>query len=332
MSVTRFAIGVDIGGSNIRAVLGTSAGNLIEKVKAPIDKTSPEGSAKQVAELVQELVHKSGIVIDDLTGIGIGVPGAIVAEGRVWAPNLYGQQDFPLVTALRRFLQLPIPLFFENDRALAMLGEAWLGAARGVKNAIFLIIGTGVGAGLLINGKIYTGHSGVAGSVGWLIVDRDHHVEHLESKIAGSAIARQAIDQIRQGKASLILALANGDITAVTAETVTRAAARGDPEAQAILYKVGETIGLGIANIISILNPELVILGGGVGGNIFPLVCEVVQKTVEKWAQPIACQSVRIIRSALGDDAVVFGALRLALRGTNQLTKRENGNRLQKGR
>lgn len=308
------AIGVDIGGSNIRVALGNSAGDLLEKIRVSVDKTRPESPVLQILDLVHKLVHKAEVSVDRLVGIGVAVPGVVNPNGAVWAPNFPGWDDFPLKTVLQD--SLPVPLVIEADRNAALLGETWLGAAQGMKNVVFLIVGTGIGAGILVDGRVYRGHSGVAGAVGWLVVDWEEREEYkkvgcLEARAAGPAIARKAVDRIQRGAFTSILNLVNGDVNAVTAEVVAQAAEQGDPEAQAILREVGAELGIAIATIVNILNPEIVVVGGGVG-RAFPFLEGSISKAIVTWAQPLAARSVRVVPSALGEDAGLLGAIRLA--------------------
>jgi len=310
----RLAIGVDVGGSNIRAALANCEGEFLERSQVSTDTSSPEGPVLQILDLVHELERKANVAIGQLVGIGVGVPGVAKLDGAVWAPNLPGWADFPLKARLQE--SLPIPLVVENDRITAVLGETWLGAARGAKNAVFLIIGTGIGAGILVDGRPYRGHSGVAGAVGWLAVDREEREEYrkvgcLEARAAGPAIARKAVERIQRGAAATILDLANGDVDAVTAEVVAQAAEQGDPEARAILREVGTELGIAVAAIVSMLNPEVVVVGGGVG-KAFSLLRESLSEAIATWAQPLAARSVRVVPSALGEDAGLLGAIRLA--------------------
>ena len=319
------AIGVDVGGSNIKAVLANSDGKFLEKAQVPTDISSSEAPVMQILGLINKLEHKARS-IDRLIGIGVGVPGVAAPDGTVWAPNLPDWIGYPLKTRLQKTL-LDVPVAVESDRTTAVLGETWLGVAQGTKNAVFLIVGTGIGAGILLDGRVYRGHKGVAGAVGWLMVDQKERKEYrkvgcLEAEAAGPAIARKAVDRIRKGASTVILNLANGDVSAVTAEVVAQAAEQGDPEARAILQEVGTKLGIAIAAIVNILNPEVVVVGGGVG-KAFPLLRESISKAIVTWAQPLAAHSVQVVPSMLGEGAGLLGAVRLIFEQVVQEPRKE---------
>jgi glucokinase len=197
-------------------------------------------------------------------------------------------------------------------------GEAWRGTASGARDAVFLAVGTGIGAGIISGGRILHGHEDIAGAVGWFGLDPGFKPEYaamgsFEAEASGNSVARKARERLSQGRPSAMLDLAGGDVEAVTAEVVAAAARRKDPLAMEVVADVVTYLAMGVANIVSILNPEVVVLGGGLfqAADIF---LEPVRSEFKRWAQPLAARSVRIERSALGEDAGLYGCGKLAWR------------------
>ncbi|HWR51973.1 MAG TPA: ROK family protein [Bryobacteraceae bacterium] len=278
-------LAVDLGGTKHASALVDEAGGVTEKRKLPADR-SLEGTVSQIAD------RASGSGIDR---VGIIVPGIYdPRNGTAWAPNLWGWDPVPLRAALER--RLSVPATIASDRAGYVLGEQWLGAARGLQDVAFVAVGTGIGVGILSGGRLIEGAHGIAGAAGWMAVDRAWKPEYertgcWEWEAAGPAVARRAgLD---------------------SAQAVVEAACKGDERAMAALEETASFLAMGIANLISILDPDAVILGGGLmqAGDV---LLERIRAHVPRWAQPIAARLTRIELTALGEDAGLFGAARLA--------------------
>jgi len=250
-----------------------------------------------------------------VAAVGIAVPGVVFHEsGEVWAPNIAGWDRFPLTARLVE--QTTLPLVLDSDRAAYVLGEQWCGVARGFRNVVFVAFGTGIGAGILVDGRLVRGSGDVAGAVGWFALDprfRPEYAERgcFECEASGSAVGRLAQRTLEQGRQSAIAGIAASSGGEVTAEAVFRAADSGDALALEVLDHVAEVMAMGLANIVSILNPEIVVLGGGLFQSDLRLL-EPVRERVARWAQPLAAAAVRIEPSGLGEDAGLFGAAKLA--------------------
>ena len=230
-----------------------------------------------------------------LAAAGVAVPGLVRRDGTVWAPNLRGWERVPLARILRRRLRLPV--FVESDRNASVVGEAWRGAARGKRDVVVLMVGTGIGAGILSGGRIVRGAHELSGCAGWMVVtervnDRTARVGCLESFVAGPAIARAA------GKAS-----------AVEAADAARA---GDTKARGVFTTAGRLLGSAVANMISLFDPEVVVLTGGVAAAGDLLLGELTSAARSR-AQPLSARQVSIVASTLGGDANLLGAARLAI-------------------
>jgi len=211
-----------------------------------------------------------------------------------WAPNLWGWDEVPLRRALEE--RISVPLAIDSDRSGCVLGEQWLGAARGLGDVVFVAVGTGIGVGILAGGRLIRGAHGIAGAAGWFALDPRWkriygQVGCWEAEASGPAVARRA------GEAA--------------AETVAEAARRGDSKALQVLEDTAEYLAMGLANILSLLNPEMIVLGGGLmqAGD---LLLEPVRRRMVRWAQPVAMKRTRIELTQLGGNAGLLGAARLA--------------------
>ena len=315
-----FCIGVDVGGTKISAALFADDGTMLSKTRVPIDRSGPEVPVVQITAAIAELAAEAGALEPGGAGhavpaVGIVVPGVVFHEsGEVWAPNIAGWDRFPLAARLAERTSLPLVL--DSDRAAYVLGEQWCGVARGFRNVVFVAFGTGIGAGILVDGRLVRGSGDVAGAVGWFALDPRFRPEYgergcFECEASGTAVGLLAQRALEQGRPSSIAAIAAGSGGKITAEAVFRAASGGDALAGEILDHAAEAMAMGIANIVSILNPEIVVLGGGLFQSDQRLL-EPVRARVARWAQPLAAAAVRIEPSALGEDAGLFGAAKLA--------------------
>lgn len=322
--MTGFCGGIDVGGTKIAAALFTPEGDLLAKEKIAIDPAGGDAAAAQIGERLAVLVAAARAAGGRLVAAGVCVPGiAYSSGGRVWAPNIPGWDQFPLldriwghVPKVRVPDEAEIPLILESDRSACVAGEAWRGAAAGARDAVFLTVGTGIGAGIISDGLIIHGHEDIAGAVGWFGLNPAFAPEYgtmgsFEAEASGNSVARKARAELRKGRPSAMTGLAGGSVEAVTAETVAAAARQNDPLAREIVAGAVTYLGMGVANIVSLLNPEVVVLGGGLF-QAPDLFLEPVRREFRRWAQPLAARSVRIEPSALGEDAGLYGCGRLA--------------------
>ena len=291
-------IAVDLGGTKLSAALVDDAGAVSGRVKVPIAPGGVRASVAQIAQVVDEALHVAKSARGRVHGVGMIVPGIYFAEtGEAWAPNVWGQAIVPLRAELERELRAPIAI--DSDRAGYVTGERWLGAARGLSDVVFLAVGTGIGAGIISGGRLLRGSRDISGAVGWFGLNPERReiyreVGCWEAESAGPALAR------RLGVKS-------------AEEAVARARA-GDAAATQAIEQSAVYLGMGIANIVSILNPEMVVLGGGLM-QAADLFLEPIRNAVLQWAQPVAAKQVRIEPTILGEDAGLLGAARLAIEG-----------------
>jgi glucokinase len=303
-------LAVDLGGTKVSAAVVDRKGVIIARVTENVDKSSKSAPVLQIRRLAEQLARPKTAARAFAAG-AVAVPGLVRRSGTVWAPNLPGWEHMPLRTRLQRMLR--IPFASESDRAAAALGETWRGAARGKSDAVMLIIGTGIGAGIISAGRVVRGAHELSGCAGWMVVNdcyanEVHHVGQLETFTAGPGIARAAAHAIKTGTGGA-LGLYNPD--EITARDVAEAARENDPKALEIFRNVGSMLGRAVANIISMFDPEVIIIGGGMAGAL-DLYVEQLNAVARQWAQPLAARQTRIKASQLRGDANLVGAARLA--------------------
>ena len=300
----------DLGGTKCSAAVIDRKGRLIAHRVEPADLSSPSAPILQIRKLAREFAGASNPE-SAFSAAGVAIPGLARPDGTVWAPNLPGWKRMPLASRLRRSLNIPVVV--ESDRNAAVLGERWRGAARGKSDAIVLIIGTGIGAGILSGGRLIRGAHELAGCAGWLAVTghnnrRASQVGELESLCAGPALSTAAQESLREGQESILSEL---DSAKITARDVAAAARRGDQLAIEIFTQAGTFLGYAVANLVSLFNPEIVIIAGGMAGAA-DLYLESLKRIMSSRAQPLAARQTKIVVSKLRDSANLIGCARLA--------------------
>jgi glucokinase len=288
-------VAVDLGGTKLTIAVVDTTGNIIYRKKVAVERRSVRACVEQIADAVGQAISTAGLS-QQVRAIGVIVPGIYFADtGNVWVPNLWGHEQIPLRVELERTLALPVVI--DSDRAGYVLGERWLGVARGLDDVVFLAVGTGIGAGIISGGHLLRGSGDIAGAVGWFALNAKHQeiykqVGCWEAESAGPGLARR--------------------VGATSAEEVVFAARKGHALARNAVLESARYLGMGIANIVSILNPQMIVLGGGLM-QAADLFLDTVKHVMAEWAQPVAAQHVRIEVTSLGEDAGLLGAARLAL-------------------
>ncbi|NTV81607.1 MAG: ROK family protein [Candidatus Aminicenantes bacterium] len=322
MNVPIYCGAIDVGGTKIASALFTREGEIAARQKIAVDKAGGDAAAAQVAGRIEALEAAAATMGGQLATVGICVPGiAYSGSGKVWAPNIPGWDRYPLLEKIKEQDRghvplVRVPIVLDSDRSAYVAGESWRGAAAGAKDVVFLAVGTGIGAGIIAGGRIVHGHEDIAGAVGWFGLDPAFKPEYasmgcFEAEASGGSVARKARTRLAEGRPSSMLALAGGDLEAVTAEIVAAAARSHDPLALEIVAGAVTYLAMGIANIVSIMNPEAVVLGGGLF-RAADLFLEPVRREFRRWAQPLAARTVRIELSLLGEDAGLYGCGKLA--------------------
>jgi glucokinase len=305
-----YLLAVDLGGTKVAAALMGVDGEILLRKEEPTCQLGPQPGIDQIAGLLEKLQALGNVDASNIRGVGIGIPAVLEAgsDHVVWAPNLTGWRDVALRPALERRLGLPVMV--EYDGHTAILGEWWQGAGRGYRSLAMIIVGTGIGGGLILDGKLFRGRDRLAGAAGWFALTDDANrmdpygqaIGHWESLAAGPGIARRAQVLLKDYPDSSL-----NQFETLTARQVFEAARRSDPLARQVVDQTASLLGLGVANIISLVNPEIVILGGSIGRQD-DLLLPGLRQVVLQWAQPASARSVSIVTSRLGADAGLYGA------------------------
>ena len=314
------ALGIDLGGSKILTAVVNAQGQMFSRDHSATPAAEgQEAVIKSILKSVDRALDQASIAASDLGAIGLGAPGILSPEtGIIFAsPNLPGWRDVPLRDIIEK--KLGKKTFVMNDANAAALGELYFGAGRGARNFICITIGTGIGGGIVIDGKIYTGAFGAAGEVGHMTIDNNGplckcgNTGCWETLASGTALLREAKHQIEEGASTSILDCAGGDMGKVTPKIIHTAAKQGDNLARELITQTGYYLGVGLANLINIFNPELIVIGGGLS-NIGDMLLVPAFKTAKVRAYREAYQAVRFVPTELGQNSGVFGAAAFALR------------------
>ncbi len=310
---TSYAVGLDVGGTRIAAALVERKGRIVKESKTLTPKGGPFGVVDAIIDAVEEVsasVHPS-----EIAGIGIGLPAQI----DFFRQTVEFCTNLPLAGVDMRSLvmsRVKHAVTIDNDGHTAALGESRFGAAKGAKDFVMVTLGTGVGGGVFLGGQLFRGHRGLAGELGHTLVEIDG-LEcpcgargHLEAYVARPAIIREGRAAAETFKGAAIKRLAGDDLDRISAEIVIDAANSGDDEALRIMGEIGGILGQSLVGIVNMLNPQLIVVGGGIGESC-PIVIERASAVISEHALA-GRRDVRVVRADLGNDAGVVGAAALA--------------------
>jgi glucokinase len=313
-SETGYYIGIDLGGFGVKVALSNGDGELL--VKDSIETESekgPEHVVKGIADMVARLTETAGITQTAVLGVGIGAPGPLDTKSGVIinAPNLKWM-NVPFREMVSR--QLGLEAALENDANAAALGEWWKGAGKGTSSLVCITLGTGVGGGIVFNGEIWHGATGVAGELGHMTIVVDGRqcgcgrYGCLEAYASATAISARAAEGLEKGQESSLKAAVSDDLRKITSKIVYQQAVAGDTFCKEIMTETSRYLAVGVANILNILNPEAVVLAGGViqaGELLFEPLLEEVKLRIF----PMAADRISVVPAELGTDAGVIGAV-----------------------
>lgn len=309
-----YFIGLDLGGTNIRAAAVTKEGEILHRVKIPTEvskgKESVIANILKVIETIRQ--ETKGF---KLSAIGMGIPGIIFFDKGIVArsPNFPDWIDFNLRERLSK--DLDVPFYIDNDANLAAAGEGWLGAGMNFNSFCMLTLGTGVGGGIVLNKNIWRGEYGMAGELGHITIYPDGHPcpcgnrGCLEQYASATGIVRMA----KEGNPLSPHFTKGGKEGIITADMIFQLAKEGDRFAIEIFQKMGRILGIGIADIVNILNIELFVLGGGVADSWDLFIPSTVDE-VRKRTYRITGERVKVVKAELGDDAGIFGAAYMSMK------------------
>jgi glucokinase len=298
----------DVGEKTLSAASLDAEGKFLARQAEAVDLSSPKATVEQISRLARELAGKK-----KLRAAGIAVPGQVARQGAIWISKLHGEQ-ISLAALLRRRLRVPVHV--ENNRNAAVLGESWRGAARGKHDVVVLLVGATIGAGILSGGCLLRGAHALSGSAGWMAVseaDGDEVRRHggLDAFASAFALVRAATHSIEAGFGGKLAALPAPELTP---ESIARLAREHEPVARQIFQRAGKLLGLAAGNLISLFDPEVLIVSGemfAAADLFFPTLKE----TALARCQPLAAKHVQVKLSRLGADASLLGVARLALSG-----------------
>jgi len=316
-----YIVGVDLGGTKVLAgvfknsleCIGTA--KVSTKAQRGVDKV-----IERIARCVQDAIDEADLSMKQIGGIGIGAPGAVDfgAGTVIFAPNLEGWKDVPLKKELEK--QLGVPVFVENDANIAVLGVHVAELKAKPKHVVGIFVGTGIGGGLILNGELFSGANHTAGEIGHMVVDVNGpkcgcgNKGCFEALASRTAIFQQIKAGIKDGQKTLLTEMLGDDLGDLRSGDLRKAIRRGDKFVDRVVEGAAEYIGIATANLVNIIGPEVVVLGGGVIEALADEMMSVIVETANDYAMPGTMKDVDIIASKLGDNAGITGAAVLARR------------------
>ncbi|MFD4705241.1 ROK family glucokinase [Gottfriedia sp. NPDC058432] len=311
--MAKMIVGVDLGGTSIKLALLTNNGEFIDKWEVPTDKSdSGKHIPKTITIAIEEKLKQMDKTKEDIAGIGIGAPGSVrLEDGLIFAAVNLGWVNFPLKEILEK--ESGIPVIVDNDANIAAVGEMWKGAGNGAKDVVMVTLGTGVGGGVIVNGDVAHGISGSAGEIGHITVQLENGVlcncgktGCLETISSATGIARIANEKLQNTTKETVLKEMSND-SPITAKDVFEAYSNGDEVAEEIVNHVMKYLALVLAGVGNTLNPENIIIGGGVS-NAGELLLRPLKKYFDEFAFTTVRDSTKLSIAKLGNDAGAIGA------------------------
>jgi len=314
-----YIIGVGLNMLSMVGVIVDLETNVIYESRKERPPVNNEEVINQLIALADEIIANSGVEKDKIVGFGVGIPGIIDERGRTirW-PGSLGSKDISVCVSIKDTFEkrFGIPTFVENDANAAVLGEKWLGLDRDVRHMLYMF--SGVGCGVLIDGEIYRGATGAAGELGIYNPKSSEdiiqgHALHLGRWEIDLGMGTRARELLKKGEKSMITELVGGDTSKVTVKELIKAAKERDPFAMKIIEEGGRNLGYKIAFLVNLLNPEIVVIGGGIE-DCGAILLESVKTTVKEWAVEEIANQVKIIPSAFGESSVALGVVGIVAR------------------
>jgi glucokinase len=312
--LSELIIGVDLGGTNVKTALLTSEGDILGKDSRPTKaEAGPEGVVNRIVQSVAASVDAAGASMGDVCVAGVGSPGPLNWQTGVvyYAPNLPGWEDVPLARLMSE--RLGVPAYVENDANAACFGEFWLGAGRDVESLVLLTLGTGVGGGIVTMGRLLRGPDGTAAEVGHMCVMRDGRPCNcgargcLETYASVTGMVRTAVKGIQEGRPTILTDMCGEDLGCLTGKMISDAVDQGDAFAEWVIQETGVWLGVAIGSLLNLLNPERVVLAGGMIG-AGDVLFRPVRETAAKQAFDEPAQRAAIVEAELAPDSGVIGA------------------------
>jgi len=312
---TRVAIGVDLGGTNLKMALVSENGDILFEIRKDTHaEMGPDFILTEIEEGVATLLQKSGA--GSVLGIGIGIPGTVFFEKGIvsYPPNLPGWKEEPVRDRFQE--KFDIPVIVENDANVAALAEKAHGAGKGFNHFLCITLGTGVGGGLILNGKLYHGAVGAAGEFGHTTINFQGpqcncgNYGCIERYVGAQYIVERALQKLGRYPDSLLKAY-TGDSDSISPKLISELAQKEDPLSQETLRETGELLGIALTSVVNLLNPELIVIAGGIS-NAGEILFEPIRQKIKALALPLPGSLVRVVKAQMGDRSGVVGAAQLA--------------------
>ena len=316
--MARFALAVDIGGTKILSALVRDDGTVVARSRVDTPGRGVEPVLGAVVATVEQVMREGAAAREQVVAVGVGAPGPMNPEtGVVYdPPNMEGWHDVPLGAMLTE--RLGMRVFIENDANAAAVGEWWVGAGQGVSDLIYITVSTGIGGGIIIGDRLHHGVNGTAGEVGHMTIDLHgppcpcgRSTGCLEVLASGTAIARMAREAVESGRRSALLEMTGGRPEAITAAMVEAAARDRDEVAGEVFTRAATYLGVGMANLLNLFNPERIVIGGGVS-NAGEMLFAPVRRIARARAFERPGRDAQIVPASLGDDVGAVGAAAVA--------------------
>ena len=315
-----YVVGVDLGGTNIKAALFDTEFRMLRDLSVPSEAAGgPEHVLGRIKQAVLTLVSEQGAKLDDVACMGLGITGILDPhEGlSIFSPNFPNWRNVHVVNAMKETFDFPV--YIDNDVRVNLYGEWWFGAGKGFRNLILITLGTGVGSGIVNEGKVVYGTTASAGELGHMNMNPDGPPcgcggnGCLETYASATGMVNTMKRKLEEGQSSIIQEWTKGDESKITAKMISEAYDAGDPLAIQVMKETGTILGLGLANAINLLNPQLVIVGGGMAAAGDRLL-NTVRETIARRALPLSAQVCQVVTAKLGDRAGALGAAAYAYR------------------
>ncbi|MDD5449099.1 MAG: ROK family protein [Candidatus Omnitrophica bacterium] len=310
----RYVIAADLGGTNIKIALVKDENRIVKK--SNLSTRAYKGKTSLISALSNaclEIMKEAGLRKQDILGIGIGAPGLIDSKRGIihQLVNIKGFKEVPLKDLVEKTTGMSV--FIDNDVNVMTLGELHHGAGRGAKNMVCITLGTGVGGGIVIDGRLYRGSTLSAGEIGHMPLNEKGPNCNcggfgcMEKYVGNKYIVEVAIRKIKEGKKTAVTGLVNGDLKKITPEIISMAEKKGDRLAASVWEEIGGHLGVTVAGVINLLNPERIIVGGGIA-DAGKILFEAIRKTVKQRAMRLPADCAKIVKAKLGQDAGLIGA------------------------
>lgn len=331
----KYIIGMDLGGTNIKAGLFTKNFVRVAENRAHTrEKEGPEAVLQCMLRTARQLMEDAGVEQEEIGCMGIGVPGLLDRKAgiSVFSPNLTGWENVPVARWFEEHLSIPV--FIDNDVRMNLYGEWYFGAGKNKQNVVLLTLGTGLGAGVVMDGHVLYGATGSAGEIGHMNMYRTGRPCKCGSSgclgryVSALGLLRTVREKIEGGQPSVLSDWTQRDLKQITAKMVSEAFDLGDPVARNALYETGELLGYGLVNVINLYNPEIIIVGGGMAAAGERLLART-REIVKKHALELSQHACEIVTAFLGDGAGILGAAVFAWKAASRQEEKSEKERWQ---